>query len=127
LGRRRRRRKEEEVALDHGGGDVAELAAVVLGVVTETYEGLFGVDRVSGHEDALGLLDHGTAPEGSLEALVFAEALESDVDRALKLIGGAVDDVSEDSALRSLVDVCGVVGVEDRADRAGSLANDLAE
>ena len=76
------------MAVDYGGGDVAEFAPVVLGVVAELLEGLVGVDRVAGHQDALCLLDLGAPPECALEALVFGEALEGDVDCALKLVGG---------------------------------------
>ena len=75
------------MALDDGGGDVAELAAVVLGVVAKPVEAVVGVDRVAGHQDALGLLDRGAAPERALQVLVLGEALQRDVDRALQLSG----------------------------------------
>ena len=50
------------MAFDDGGGDVAEFAPGLLGVVAEQLEGVVGVDRVAGHEDAFGLLDLGAAP-----------------------------------------------------------------
>ena len=53
----RRGREEQEVAFDDGTRDVAEFAAVVLGVVAEHFEGLVGVDRVAAHEDAFALFD----------------------------------------------------------------------
>ena len=115
------------MALDDGGGDVAELAAVVLGVVAQHLEGPVGVDRVAGHQDPLRLLDQRPTPERALQALVLGEALERDVDRALQLLGGAVDDVGEDAALRGLVDIVGIVGVQDRDHRAGRLAHDLGD
>ena len=90
-------------------------------------EGGVGADRVPRHEDALRLLDHRTAPEGTLQALVLGEALQRDVDRALQLVGAAVDDVREDAALGGLVDVGGIVRVEDRDHRAGGLAHDLRD
>ena len=74
------------MALDHCRRDVAELAAVVLGVVAQHLERALGVDRVPGHEDALRLLDQRAAPEGSLQALVLGEALQRDVDRALQFL-----------------------------------------
>src|SRR6478672_2701835 len=89
LGRRARGllrgRKQQQVTLDHGGGNVAELVAVVLRVVAEPLEGLVGIDRMAGHEDALRLLDHRAPAERSLKALVLGEALKCDVDRALEL------------------------------------------
>ena len=99
----------------------------MLGVVAEAFEGVVGADRVAGHQDAFGLFDQGAPAEGSLQRLVLAEALEGDVDRALELVGGAVDDVGEDAAFGGLVDVGGVVGVEDRDDGAGGLADDLGD
>src|SRR5579864_7187458 len=57
------RRKEEEVAFDDGCGDVAEFAAVVLGVVAQHLEGVVGVGGVAGHEDAFGLFDDGAPAE----------------------------------------------------------------
>jgi hypothetical protein len=96
------------VAFDDCGGDVAEFASVVLGVVAEHLEGAVGVDRVAGHEDAFGLFDQCAASEGSLQALVFGETLEGDVDGALQFFGGAVDDVGEDAAFCGFVDVGGV-------------------
>src|SRR5581483_6857899 len=105
---RRGRRYEQEVALDDCGGDVAELAAVVLGVVAQHLEGAVGGRRVPGHQDAFGLFDQRAAAECSLQVLVLGEALQGDVDRALQLVGGGVDDVGEDAALGRLVDVGGV-------------------
>jgi hypothetical protein len=79
--------EKEQVALDDGGGDVGEFVSGVLGVVAEHRECLVGVDRVLVHQDALCLFDHGAASEGSLQAVVFGEALQRDVDRALQLFG----------------------------------------
>ena len=115
------------MALDDGRGDVAELAAVVLRVVAEALERRVGVDRVAGHQDPLRLLDQGPPAERALQRLVLGEALERDVDRALQLFRRAVDDVGEDAALRGLVDVGRVVGVQDRDHRARRLAHDLGD
>jgi len=93
------------MALDDGGGDVGEFVSGVLGVVAEHRECLVGVDRVLVHQDALCLFDHGAASEGSLQAVVFGEALQRDVDRALQLFGGGVDDVGEDAAFGGFADV----------------------
>src|SRR5579859_39594 len=62
-----------------------------------------------------------------LQALVLAEALQGDVDRALQLLRGAVDDVGEHASLRRLVHVAGIAGVQDRNHRAGGLADDLGD
>ena len=90
------------MALDDGRGDVAELAAVVLGVVAQHLERPVGGRGVARHEDSLRLLDERAAPERSLEALILGEALECDVDRALQLVRARVGDVGEYTALRSL-------------------------
>ena len=105
LGDRRLRRQQQQVAFDHCFCDLDESAAVVLRVVTQHVECLVGVDCVPCHEDALGLLDQSAPPEGALQAVVLGESLEGDVDRALELLRGAVDDVREDAASRRLVDV----------------------
>ena len=76
------------MAFDDCGGDVAEFASVVLGVVAEHFEGAVGVDCVAGHEDPFCLFDQCAASEGSLQALVFGEALQGDVDGALEFFGG---------------------------------------
>ena len=82
---------------------------------------------MAGHEDPLCLFDHGTPPECSLQALILAEALKRDVDRALQLVGIAVDDVREHAALGGLMDVGRVAGVEQGDHRARCLAHDLGD
>ena len=82
---------------------------------------------MAGHQDPLRLLDRRPAPERALQAVVLGEPLQGDVDRALQLLRTAVDDVGEDSALGSLVDVGGVLGREQRDHRAGCLADDLRD
>jgi hypothetical protein len=54
---------------------------------------------MASHQNAFRLLDHGPAPERSLQIVVLGEALQRDVDRALQLFGAGVDDVGEDAAL----------------------------
>jgi signal transduction histidine kinase len=93
------------MAVDDRLRDVDQLPAVVLRVVPQHLEGAVGIDRVPCHQDALRLLDQGPPAKGTLEALVLREPLEGDVDRALQLVGIAVDDVGEDAALRSFVHV----------------------
>ncbi len=66
-------------------------------------------------------------PERALEALILPEALQRDVDRALQLLGRAVDDVGEDAARRRRADVGRIVGVQDRDHRTGGLADDLRD
>ena len=84
------------MAFDHGGCDIAEFAAVVLGVVAKSLEGAVGVDRVAGHQDPFCLFDDRSPTEHSLQVLVLGEALERDVDRVLQLVRRALDDVGED-------------------------------
>jgi hypothetical protein len=95
-------RDKQKVTLDDGNGDFADLAPVVLRVVSRHLERPLSVDRVAGRENALRLLDQSAAPERSLETLVLAEALQRDVDRAVELLWRAINDVGEDSALRVL-------------------------
>ena len=61
------------------------------------------------------------------EALVLAEALERDVDRALQLVGRAVDDVGEDAALGGLVDVGGSSAWRIAITGQDGLAHDLGD
>src|ERR1051325_8566714 len=95
------RRYEQEGAFDDGGSDGGELAAVVLGVVAQHLEGAVGIDRMAGHQDALCLLDQRATAERALQAVVLGEPLQGDVDRALELFRGGVDDVGEDAAPRA--------------------------
>ena len=99
------RRQQEEMAFDDGFGDVDKLAPVPLRVRAEQLERLLRVDGVPGHQDPLRLVDRGPPPERSLQAVVLAEALERDVDRARELLRRCGDDVGEDPALGRLVDV----------------------
>src|SRR5690348_17812522 len=92
------------MAVDDRLGDVDDLVAVVLRVVAQHFERPLGADPVPSHQDSLGLLDDRAAPECALEAVVLGEALQRDVDRALQLVGGRVDDVCEDAALGCLTD-----------------------
>src|SRR5471032_2326332 len=107
-----RSRRKENVALDDRLGDIDELASVGLRVTSQQFEGLVRGNRVASHEDALGLLDRRPPPESALQALVFGEPLQGDVDRALELVGGSVDDVGEDAALGGLVDIGRIVRVK---------------
>ena len=77
------------MALDDRLRDVDELVAVVLRVGAEHLERPVCVDRVARHQDPLRLLDHGPASERPLQVVVFGEALQRDVDRALQLLGSA--------------------------------------
>jgi hypothetical protein len=96
-------------------------------VVAQHPERLVGIDCVAGHQDSFRLLDHRPAPERSLQAVVLGETLQGDVDRALQLLGGGVDDVGEDAPLGSLVDVGRVLRREQRNYRAEGLADDLGD
>ena len=63
----------------------------------------------------------------ALQAVVFGKALQGDVDRALQLLGGGVDDVGEDAALGRLADVRRVTCRQQGDHGAGGLANDLLD
>ena len=55
------------------------------------------VDLVALHQDAFGALGDGAAGEGTFQSVVLGEPAEDDVERALKLLRVAVDDVGEDA------------------------------
>src|SRR4051794_23838530 len=80
---------------------------------------------MTSHQDSLRLLDDRAPAEGALQALVFAEPLQGDVDRALQLLRSAVDDVREYTPLRRLVNVCRIIRMEQRDHGARSLTDDL--
>ena len=115
------------MALDDGGGDIAELAAVVLGVVAQQLEGRSALIEWRAIRMPFACSISARRPNAPCRLWYSAEALERDVDRALQLVRCAVDDVGEDTALRGLVDVRRVVGVEDRDHGAGRLADDLGD
>ena len=121
------RRQQQEVAVDDRLGDVDELAAVVLRVVAQHLERSVGIDGVAGHQDPLRLLDRRATPERALQAVVLGEALQGDVDRALQLLRGVLDDVRKHAPLGGFVDVAGVLGRQQRDHRAGGLADDLGD
>ena len=107
--------------------DVDQLPAVVLRVVSQHLEGAVGVDRVPRHQDAFRLLDQGSPAEGALEALVLREPLQGDVDRALQLVGVAVDDVGENAALRRFAHVGRVLCRQQGDHRARRFTDDLRD
>lgn len=74
-----------------------ELLARLLRVRFQQGEGGVGVDAVSLHEDAFGLLDDGAASERSLQVLELGEPPQRDVESALDLGGVIVvqDDVAK--------------------------------
>jgi len=82
---------------------------------------------VAGHEDALRLFYDRASPKRSLQVLILAESLQCDVDRALQLISGSVDDVGEYPAFGSFVNVRRVACVKNCDHGAGGFANDLRD
>ena len=96
-------------------------------MVAQHPESLVGVDRVAGHQDSLRLLDHRAAAERSLQVVVLGEPLQGDVDRALQLLGGRVDEIGEDAAFRRLPDICRILGGEQRDHGAAGLLDDLLD
>ena len=66
-------------------------------------------------------------PNAPCKAVVLGEPLQGDVDRALQLFRGGVDDVGKDAALGRLMDVDGIARREQRDHRAGGLADNLSD
>lgn len=58
---------------------------------------------------------------------VLGEPLQGDVDRALQLVGGGVDEIGEDAALGRFADVGRVLGGQERDHGAARLADDLLD
>jgi hypothetical protein len=81
-------------------GHLHELALGTSRVLTQHVEGGPLVDPMPLQQDALGSLRDSAATEGAFQVVVFGEAPEHDVDRALQLLGiSAVDDIGEDPRL----------------------------
>ena len=117
-------RRQQKMAVEHCLGDVHELLPAVARVVAQHREGLALVDLVALHQDPLGALGLRAPAEGALQVVILGEAAERDVERALQLLGRAVDDVGEHASLGGLVDEVGVVSLEHRDHGALRLAND---
>ena len=66
-------------SIDEALGDVTELDVLALGGPAQQVEGGLGVDALLAHEDALGLLDDGSAGKGGLEVLGKAACLPEEV------------------------------------------------
>ncbi len=101
--------------------------AVVLRMVAQHLEGSICIDCMAGHQDPLRLLDRGPPPKRSLQAVVLGETLQCDVDRALELGRGVLDDVRKHAPLGGLVHVGGILGRQQCDHRAGRLADDLGD
>ena len=103
------------MTVEHRLGDMDELLPAMTRMVAQHGECLPLVDLVALHQDPLGALGLCTAPESALQVVIFGEAAERDVESALKLLGGAVDDVGEHASLGSLVHERGVVALRPRS------------
>ena len=86
---------QEEVAVDDCVGDLDDLLVVPPGVGTERFERGLLIDAVALHQDAFGALDHRSPTEGAFQPMVFAEAKQHDLERALQRSVIRVDDVRE--------------------------------
>jgi len=82
-----RARRQQQVPVEHRLGDVDELLTAVARMIAQHREGLPLVDLVALHEDPLGALGLCAPAEGALQIVVFREAAERDVERALQLVG----------------------------------------
>ena len=115
------------MAVDDGLGDVEELAPGPLRLRPHQLERPALVDRLPGHHDPLGPLDHRAPGKRPLEIGVLGIAAQGDVDRALHLLCPTIDDVRKDAALRGLVDPGRIVRLEQRDHRTRRLADDLGD
>ena len=102
------------MALEHGAGDVDQLATRAARLVAQHLERALLVDLVALHQDALGALRLRPAAERALQVVVLGEPVQRDVERALQLLRRAVHDVGEHAALRRLVDERSVAALEHR-------------
>jgi hypothetical protein len=118
---------EQEVPVDDGGGEVDELAIVDSRALAQHLEGGGLVDGVAFHQDALGALGQGAPSERAFELVVFGEAAQRDVDRALPVVDVGIADVREDPALGRLADEVGIARVQENDHGAGGLPHDLVD
>ena len=115
------------MAVDDGGGEVEEFAVVGPGVLAEQFVGVLLVDCVAFHEDAFGAFDQRAASESAFEVVVFGEASQHDVDRALPVLDVGVGDVGEDAAFGCLRDEFRVSCMDKDDYRAGGFSDDLVD
>ena len=81
------------MAVDDRGGEVEQLAVVDARVLVQHLERARLFDRVAFHQDPLRTLDQRATSERPFEAVVFGEASQDDVDRALPVLDVRVTDV----------------------------------
>ena len=125
--RRLRLLRKQGVAVDDGSGDIDELAVGGTRVVAQHLERARLVDGVAFHQDPLGALGEGTAPECALEVVVLGEAAQDDVDRALPVASVGVGDVGEHAPLRRLPDEARIGRVEQDDHRARGFPHDFLD
>jgi len=96
-------------------------------MVAEHRECLVLFDLMTLHQDPLGALG-GRAPlERAFQVPKIRKAAQDYLDRVLPLLGLAVGDVGEDTALRGFEDEFMIGCVKESHDRAGRLVDDLLD
>ena len=88
---------------------------------------MFLIDGVAFHQNAFGALNQSAASECTFEVVVFGEASQHDVDRALPVLDVGVRDVGKDAALGCLPDELRVSSVDQDDYRAGGCSDDLID
>ena len=111
------------MAVDDGGREVDELAVVDARLLAQHLERARAVDGVTFHQDPLRAFDERAASERAFQIVILGEATKDDVDRALPVLDVGVADVGEDAAPRRLPDEAGIARMQERDDRASSLAS----
>jgi hypothetical protein len=115
------------VAIDDGRGKVDQLAVAHPRLLAQHLERARLVDRVAFHQNALGSLGQRAPPKRAPELVIFGEAPQHDVDRALLVLDIRITDIREHATLGRLLDERRVRRVEQNDHWTGSFANDLVD
>jgi len=115
------------VPVDDGGGEIDQFAVGDTRLLAQHREGAFLVDGVAFHEDALRAFGQRAAPERALEVVIFGEAAQHDIDRALPVLDVVVTDVGEHAPLGRFLDERGIWRVQQHDHGAGGLTHDLVD
>ena len=115
------------MAVDDSGGEVDELAVVNARALTQHLKRGIFVDRMTLHQDPFGPFDQRPPAERSLKFVIFGEATQDDVDRALPVLNVVIGYVGEHAPFGGLPDESWIRAVQERDHRARGFADDLVD
>ena len=115
------------MAVDDSGGEVDELAVVNARARTQHLKRGIFVDRMTLHQDPLGTFDQRSPAERSLKFVIFGEATQDDVDRALPVLNIVIGHVGKHSPFGGFPEEAWIRGVQERDHGARRFADDLVD